>query len=79
MVQKEKEIELAAIKSSGKPDNIINKILDGKMNKFYSEITLLNQSYILDTDKSVKDIVSDFSSNNTFNISKFELFVLGSQ
>ena len=44
IISKEKEIHLENIKSSGKPDNIINKILEGKMNKFYSEITLLNQN-----------------------------------
>ena len=51
LIEKEKEIQFATIKSSGKPNNIIEKILSGKMNKFYSEMTLLNQSYILDTDK----------------------------
>ena len=78
LVEKEKEIQLATIKSSGKADNIIEKILEGKMNKYFSEVTLLNQPYIFDTDKNVKKIVSEFSSNNLFNILNFELFVLES-
>ena len=78
LVEKEKDIQLATIKSSGKADNIIQKILEGKMNKFFSEVTLLNQPYIFDTDKNVRVAVSEFSSNNLFNILNFELFVLAS-
>ena len=53
-----------SIKSSGKPDNIVNKILEGKMKKYFSEITLLNQQYILDQEKNVKDIIEEFKSQN---------------
>ena len=56
LIEKEKEIQLESIKSSGKPDNIINKILEGKMNKFFSEITFLNQKYVLDDEKTVKKL-----------------------
>ena len=78
LIDKEKEIQLATIKSSGKPENILNKILEGKMNKFYSDVTLLNQLYIFDTEKKVKEVIAEFSSNNTFSISDYELFILGS-
>ena len=78
LIEKERDIQLATIKSSGKADNIIEKILEGKMNKFFSEVTLLNQPYIFDTDKNVRMAVSEFSSNNLFNILNFELFVLAS-
>ncbi len=78
LIEKEKDVQLATIKSSGKPENIIEKILEGKMNKYFSEVTLLNQPYILDTDKNVRTVVSEFSSNNLFNILNFKLFVLGS-
>ena len=78
LIEKERDVQLATIKSSGKPENIIEKILDGKMKKYFSEITLLNQSYIFDTDKDVRKAVVDFSSNNIFNIMSYKLFVLGS-
>jgi len=78
LIEKERDIQLATIKSSGKADNIIEKILEGKMNKFFSEVTLLNQPYIFDTNKNVRTVVSEFSSNNLFNILNFELFVLAS-
>ena len=78
-VKKEKEIQKALIRSFGKPDNIVEKILEGKMSKFYSEVTLLNQPYIRDTDKNIKSVISEFSSKNSFKIIQFKLFVLGSQ
>ena len=78
LIEKERDVQLATIKSSGKPENIIEKILEGKMKKYFSEITLLNQPYIFDTDKDVRKVVLDFSSNNMFNILNFELFVLAS-
>jgi len=78
LIEKERDVQLATIKSSGKPENITEKILEGKMKKYFSEITLLNQPYIFDTDKDVGKAILDFSSNNKFNIMNFELFVLGS-
>ena len=78
LIEKERDVQLATIKSSGKPENIIEKILEGKMKKYFSETTLLNQPYIFDTDKDVRKVVLDFSSNNIFNILNFELFVLAS-
>ena len=78
LVNKEKEVLLSSIKSSGKSQEIIDKILIGRMNKFYSEVTLLNQPYIFDTDKKVKQAIEEFSAKNSFNIDKYQLFVLGS-
>ena len=43
---KEQDIYTSQLKSSGKPENIINKIVEGKINKYLSEITLLNQNCI---------------------------------
>jgi len=77
LIAKETEIQLEGIKSSGKPENIIDKILEGKMNKFYSESTLLNQQYILDPDKKVYEIIKDFSETNKFEIAEYHLMVLG--
>jgi len=78
LIAKEREVQLATIKSSGKPSNIIDKILDGKMKKYYSEITLFNQSYILDPDKNIKQVIADFSKLNNYNILDYKLAVLGS-
>ena len=78
LIEKEREIQLDLIKSSGKPESIIEKILDGKMNKFYSESTLLNQNYILDPDMTVEKVISEFSKKNNFEIINYNLVSLES-
>ena len=78
LVEKEKTIQLETIKSSGKPENIIEKILEGKMKKFYSESTFLNQKYILDPDKTVSEALVEFSKKNKFKILDYRLLVLQS-
>ena len=75
LVENEKNIQKELILNSGKPANIIEKILDGKMKKFYSEVTLLNQSYILDQDKTIKVVLDEFLESN-FKIVSFELISL---
>jgi elongation factor Ts len=78
LIKKEKEIQLETIKSSGKPDNIIEKILEGKMKKFYSESTFLNQKYILDPDKTILEVLTEFSKKNKFEIIDYKLLILKS-
>ena len=78
MVEREKLIQIETIKASGKPENIIDKILEGKMKKFYSESTLLNQNYILDPDKSIEQVINEFSKKNKFEILSYNLIELTS-
>ncbi len=78
LIKKEKEIQLETIKSSGKPDNIIEKILEGKMKKFYSESTFLNQKYIFDLDKTILEVLTEFSKKNKFEIIDYKLLILKS-
>ena len=78
LIEKEKDIQLDLIKSSGKPESIIEKILDGKMKKFYSESTLLNQNYILDPDLTVDKVIKEFSKKNKFEIINYNLVSLES-
>ena len=75
IVANEEKIQKELILNSGKPSNIVDKILDGKMKKFYSEVTLLNQAYILDQDKTVQMIINDYSSLN-FQVVSFSLISL---
>ena len=46
-------------RSSGKPDAILQKIVDGKIEKFLEEICLLEQPYIRDPDRKVKDLIDE--------------------
>jgi len=71
----EEKIQRELILNSGKPSNIVDKILEGKMKKFYSEVTLLNQYFILDQDKTVKDAIEQYSKYN-FKLISFELISL---
>ena len=79
LISKEKEIYAAQLKELGKPDNIIEKIVEGKIKKYLSEVTLLNQNWIIDPSSKVKDIIDNFNSKNNTNIviSDFKLFILG--
>ncbi|MEX0968438.1 MAG: translation elongation factor Ts [Bacteroidia bacterium] len=57
----EREIEIAReqIRAEGKPDNLVDKIAEGKLNKFYKERTLLNQDFVKDPSKTVKKLLED--------------------
>ena len=54
---KEKEIFAAQARDSGKPEKIIDKIVTGKMDKFYEENCLLEQKFIKDTDSTIQDFI----------------------
>ncbi|MDB4861308.1 translation elongation factor Ts [Alphaproteobacteria bacterium] len=71
LIENEKKIQEEMIKDSGKPSNVMNKILDGKMKKFYSEVTLLNQSFVIDSDKTVNEAISDFNASNSFILQNY--------
>ena len=58
IIDKELEIIKEELKNSGKKENMIDKISKGKLNKFISDNTLLNQIWIMDTKKKVKDVLS---------------------
>jgi elongation factor Ts len=57
VLDKEREIFAYQAKESGKPDNIIDKIVDGKMSKFYEENCLLDQAFIKDGDTTIHELI----------------------
>ncbi len=59
VLEKEKEIYREQAISQGKPENIAEKIAEGRLKKFFSEVCLLNQPYIRDDKKTVKDIITE--------------------
>ena len=75
-IDKELNIQKELIASSGKPENVIDKILEGKMKKFYSEVTLLNQSFVLDPEKSVKEVITSNHKDKKFEIDMFNYLSL---
>lgn len=58
-VEHEKSIFAEQAAASGKPANIIEKMVEGRVRKFYEEVVLLEQNFIMDPDKKVKDVIAD--------------------
>ena len=59
LLEREKEIYRAKAKETGKPDNIIEKIVEGQISKFYAEICLLEQTFVKDTDKTIQTYLNE--------------------
>ena len=74
IVEKEKEIYREQLKNEGKPAQIVEKILDGKLQKFYSEVCLLKQPYIKDDSKTIEQLLTELIGKIGENI-KIEKFV----
>ena len=77
LIENEKKIQYEMIKDSGKPSNVMEKILEGKMKKYYSEVTLLNQNFVIDPDKTIKEAINEFNSSyNKFELKNYALISL---
>ena len=77
IINKEKEIITEELKNSGKDEKIAEKISLGKLNKFISDNTLLNQEWIMEPKKKVKDIIKEISGKDSIIIKKFVRFKVG--
>lgn len=79
VLQKEKEIAKEQAIASGKPENIAEKIAEGRIKKFYEETVLLEQEYFEDGEKKVKEILAQYNNehNTEFSISQFVRYQLG--
>lgn len=82
-IAKEREIALALMKQdpkmAGKPQAVLDKVIEGKVQKLYDEQCLMNQKFVKDPDLSIKDLVSQTVSKIGENISiaRFTRYVLG--
>ena len=79
VLQSEREILLAQQKDSGKPENILEKIVEGRINKYKKEICLLDQPFVKDTDKTVQAYLKDKSAElgEEIRVSSWSRFQLG--
>ncbi|HRY77001.1 MAG TPA: translation elongation factor Ts [Candidatus Paceibacterota bacterium] len=68
MLEEEKEAYKKELKDSGKPENIVEQIVDGKLQKRYAEICLLSQPYIKDQEQTVDGLIRDYISKIGENI-----------
>ena len=79
IVEKEAEIFRAQMKEEGKPDNMIDKIVTGKIDKFYSEVCLLEQKFVKDGDVTIQELVQSKigSLGENMGIKRFVRFRIG--
>jgi elongation factor Ts len=65
-------------RASGKPESIIEKMMEGRIRKYYEEVVLLEQAFVMDDKIKIKDLVAKFSKENgETTISGFKLYILG--
>ena len=78
-LEKEREIYRAQFAGSGKPANVIDKIVEGKLESYYSTVCLLDQPFVKQNDKSIKDLLTDQIAKIGENISirRFSRYQLG--
>ena len=78
-VSRERAIYADQAKTSGKPENIIDKIVDGRMRKFYEEAVLLEQVFVVDTDLKVKEAIDRAAEKigSSVTVTDFVRFALG--
>ncbi len=79
VVSKEKEILAAQVLESGKPKNVVDKIVEGKLGKFFAEICLLEQPFVREPEKSVEQILADLVGKvgEKIVVRRFARFQLG--
>lgn len=78
-LEKEKSIYRQQALETGKPEKVVDKIVDGKIERFYSEVCLLEQAFIKDPDKKVGDVVNEAVARlgENIQIRRFARYHLG--
>ena len=79
VVEREKGVFLEQVKNEGKPEHIAEKIVEGKLRKFFEENTLLQQPFVKDTDKTVEQLVTEASATmgEKIEVARFARFQVG--
>ena len=78
-VAKERGILEEQARQAGRPENVISRIVDGRLQKYYEDVCLLEQPFVKDTDKTVNDVLRDHIAKlgENITIARFARFVLG--
>ncbi|MBV6478095.1 MAG: Elongation factor Ts [Ignavibacteria bacterium] len=81
VIEKEKEIYLTVAKNENKPDKIAQTIVNNKLDRFFQDNCLLEQEYINESGKSIKDVITEFNKRNSNNleIASFVRYQLGEE
>jgi elongation factor Ts len=62
VVERERAVYVQQVKEEGKPDHIADKIVEGKLNKFFKQNTLLAQPFVKDSDKTIEELITEVSA-----------------
>ncbi|MEC7203961.1 MAG: translation elongation factor Ts [Pseudomonadota bacterium] len=78
-LERERSVLVDQAKASGKPDNIIEKIVEGRLRKYYEEVVLMEQAFVIDTDLKVSKVIENASNDigATVKLTGFVRFELG--
>lgn len=81
ILQREREIYTEQAKASGKPEHVVEKVVAGRLDKYYKESCLLEQPFVKDPDKTVKDVVTEAIARLGENIfvQRFQRFKVGEE
>jgi len=79
VVERERQVFLEQVKNEGKPEHIAEKIVEGKLRKFYEESSLLMQPFVKDTDRTVEQLITDASAKTgeKIEVARFARFQVG--
>ncbi len=79
LLEREKQIYRDQALEAGKPENMIEKIVEGKMNKFFKDSCLMNQLYVRDTNLTISDVLNDMiaKTGEKITINRFARFQVG--
>jgi len=78
-LENEKKIYLAQALNEGKPENVAQKIVEGRVSKYYKEVCLLEQEYFRDTTKTIRDVLNEaiLATGEKITIRRFTRYVMG--
>ncbi|OQX90875.1 MAG: translation elongation factor Ts [candidate division Zixibacteria bacterium 4484_95] len=79
LIEKEKDIYRTQAINEGKPEKVVDRIVEGKLEKYFQEVTLLEQPFIKDQDKNIKDILTEAIARlgENIQIKRFTRYRLG--
>ena len=79
VVERERSVFLEQVKNEGKPEHIAEKIVEGKLRKFFEETTLLKQAFVKDTDRTIEEIITEASAKTgeRIEVARFARFQVG--
>lgn len=79
LVEREREVYRQQVKEEGKPDHIADKIVEGKIQKFYKESALLAQPFVKDPDKTIEQLITEVSgqTGEKIEVARFARFKVG--